>query len=274
MPIFTKKNIHLLYVISIIFLVIISIVWLIGNSLFTEEQSFEARLFQDIIIVGSIALATVFLFYLSILYKPSTSVGKVWLLLALGALGWTIGESTFSYYELFTDIEPFPSIADFFYLIAYIPLSMALILQMVHMDITLAKKEKIVIAIVYALICVFVIVTVIVIPIQQASPIPQSEVFAYFVGALYPILDLILILCVFVVFAKIRHGKVNTAWILLLIGILITTIADIIFNWVETLNVPEQLFYPYDLLFIISYVFILNSAWTMIYLMKQAFQKT
>ncbi|HEY0089014.1 MAG TPA: hypothetical protein VGB37_09225, partial [Candidatus Lokiarchaeia archaeon] len=186
----------------------------------------------------------------------------------------TIGESIYSYYELFTDIDPFPSIADFFYLIAYIPLSLALILQMVHTEITLSKKEKIVIAIIYALICVFVVVTVIVIPIQNEPPTLQSEVFAYFVGALYPILDLLLILCVFIVFAKIRHGKVNTAWILLLFGILMTTIADILFNWVETLDVPEQLFYPYDLLFIISYVFILSSAWTMIYLMKQAFQKT
>ena len=263
-----------MYIISIIFLVIISIVWFVGDFLFTEEQAFEAKLFQDVIIVGSIALATVFLFYLSILYKPSTLIGKVWLLLALGALCWTFGELTFSYYELFTDINPFPSIADFFYLIAYLPLSLALILQMVHTEIMLSKKEKIIIAIVYALICVFVVITVIILPIQQEFPIPQSEIFAYFVSALYPILDLILILCVFIVFAKIRHGKVNTAWILLLIGILINTIADILFNWVETLDLPEQMFYQYDLLYVISYIFILNSALTMIYLMKQAFQTT
>ncbi|HEY0088735.1 MAG TPA: hypothetical protein VGB37_07815, partial [Candidatus Lokiarchaeia archaeon] len=68
MPILTKKTIFILYVLSIIFLVIISIVWLIGNLFFTEEREFAAKFFQDIIIVASLALATVFLFYLSILY--------------------------------------------------------------------------------------------------------------------------------------------------------------------------------------------------------------
>jgi hypothetical protein len=206
------------------------------------------------------------------LYKPSTIAGKVWLLLAIGMLGWTIGEIIYIYYELFTDIAPFPSIADLFYLLAYIPLSIGLILQLRIIKVELPNKEKIITAIIYIAICVLVIITVIILPILEIYPIPEEETLVYFVSFLYPIFDLLLIFCVVIVFVKFRHGKINMAWILLLVGFLCDTFGDILFNWQEAVIGAEAMFEPFDLLFILGYILIINSAFTMVHLLTKEFE--
>ncbi|MFW9906829.1 MAG: hypothetical protein ACFFFH_21170, partial [Candidatus Thorarchaeota archaeon] len=240
--------------------------------IFTEEQWYEAYIFQDVVTIASAFLAFLFLLCVAILYKPSTKAGKVWLLFSLGYLAWTIGETIYSYYELFTDIAPFPSMADFFYLIAFLPISIGLILQARLIKIQLSTQEKIIIILLFITISMIVIIAVILLPIQEAYPIPEEEKFAYFIGMLYPICDLILILCVLIVFFKLRHGKITVAWILLLVGFLFDTIGDILFNWVETVREEEMLFEPFDLFFIFGYIFVINSALTMIYLMSKTFE--
>jgi hypothetical protein len=117
-------------------------------------------------------------------------------------------------------------------------------------------------------------VSVVVLPIQAVYPIPEEETFDYALGASYPILDLILILSILVVFAKLRHGKINLAWILLLAGFFLITVADIAFNWIEAFELETVLFEFYDLLFLIGYIIILVGALSVISLMTKTFGTT
>lgn len=266
----SKTSLKIVYIISSIIVLVLIYIWFSG--IFTEEQWYEAYIFQDVVTIVSAALAFIFILYIAILYKPSTYAGKIWLLFALGFLAWTIGEIIYIYYEFFTDIDPFPSIADFFYLIAYLPISIGLIMQSRLIKIPLSTQEKIIIVLLFAVISIVVFITVIFLPIQEVYPIPEEEIVAYIVGVLYPICDLILILFVFVVFIKMRHGKINVAWMLLLIGFLLDTTGDILYNWVVTVRKEELLFEPFDLFFIFGYIFSINSAITMIYLMSKTFE--
>lgn len=260
------------YIINAIFIIAMSIVWTFNEFFFSESMTFEANMFQSIIIIIAAALGAIFLIHVALLYKISTSIGKVWLLLGLGIMGWCIGDIIYAYYENYTEVAPFPSIADLFYLLAYIPLSWGLILQMRLLQIKLPLGEKIIIAIIFIIVCIIVAVFVIVIPIQEEYPIPEDELIGYLVSALYPIVDLILLLCVIIVFAKFRKGKIHVAWILLLMGILMTLIADILFNWVESIVEETATFELYDLLFLIGYVFIYIGALAVINIMTKTFE--
>lgn len=268
----SDKSMKLIYIINGIFILAMIIIWFIPSLIFSEAMEFEANIFQSILIIMTAAIDTICLWYLANRYKLPTTLGKMWFLLGLGMLGWFIGEIIYTYYENFTEIDPFPSIADLFYLLAYIPLSIGLILQMRLLKITLPKRDKFIVFISFLIICIIVIVSVIILPIQEVSPIPEDEIFAYFVAALYPILDLFLMLCIFVVFAKLYHGEINTAWLFLLLGFLLTVFADIIFNWVEVVGVEPVTFELYDLLYLIGYILIYIGAFKVINIMTKTFE--
>jgi hypothetical protein len=64
-----------------------------------EDMEIEARLFQTILLIISASLGAVFLLYLGILHKISTSIGKVWLLLGVGMAAWAIAEFIYTYLD-------------------------------------------------------------------------------------------------------------------------------------------------------------------------------
>ena len=261
------------YLISVIFIIITILIWISGIFLI-EYPVYESYLFQSIVTIAPASLASALLLYLAFLYKISTRVSKIWLLLGIGMLELTIGDFIYCYYELYTDIHPFPSIADVFYLSSYIPLITGLVLQMKLLKMPLSCYEKIFIAIIFGIISIFVVTTVIILPLHKYHSLLEKELIEYIISALYPVYDLILILCIMVVFAKLRHGDINIAWILLLIGVLLITVADILFNWVQNVAKEELLFEPFDLFFLIGYVLIINSTIKIIKIMSDTFGKT
>jgi hypothetical protein len=248
------------------------LIWISGIFLI-EYPVFEAILFQSIVAITTASLAAALLLYTAFLYKISTYIGKSFLMLGIGILELAIGDFIYSYYELYTDISPFPSIADIFYLSSYVPLITGLILQMKLLKISLSYQEKTFIAIMFGIISIFVVITVIILPLHEYYNLLEKELIEYVISVQYPVYDLVLILCIMVVFAKLRYGDINIAWLLLLIGFLLITVADILFNWIQNV-VEELLFEPFDLFFIIGYVLIINSTSKIIIIMVETFDKT
>lgn len=271
----SEKDFRIICIINAIFIIIMVIIWfLIGDLIFPEGREFEAEMFQSVIMVIVASIGLVFLWYLVYIYKLSTTSGKVWFLLGLGITIGIMGDIAYTYYELFTEEAPFPNIAYFFYLMSYLPLFIGLLLQIRLIEIELPSLDRVIIVISYIIICIIVIVLVIIIPIQRAYPIPEEEVLKYFIGALYLIFDLILLICVMVLFAKLRGGKLNIALILLLIGFIFIIIADILFYWMENVVKETTTFDFYDLLFIIGFIFIYISALSVISLMTKTFEES
>lgn len=270
----SNKIMKIIYAISVIVIILIIFIWTNNGLFFSKGMNLEATLFQTILIVIAAFLGAIFLLYLGILYKISTSIGKVWFLLGVGMATWAIGEIFYTYFQLFTSIPPFPSVADIFYISAYLPLIAGLIIQMFILQIKLPILDKVIITIAYAAISIFIVVFVIILPVQSVYPMSGTETFDYALGALYPILDLVLLLCILVVFAKLRHGKINLAWILLLIGFFCVTVADIVFNWIGAFHITIVLFESYDLLFLIGYILILVGVLSVISLMTKTFETT
>ncbi len=273
----TDKIEKIVLSITFITMAIFTVFWLSGEILFAGLTYEQQKLFQTILLMVGSAIAGIFSIYLGIMYKFSTSSGKIWLFIGIGMLCWTIGDFIYTYYDIYTEEAPFPSIADFFYLIAYVPLALGLLLQTKVLGIKLSIFEKVLILIVFVAVSIFVLWLTLFYPIQlwyEGAPIPPEDMFGIVIGALYPILDLVLLICVLIVFVKLRHGEINIAWILLLIGILSIIIADIIFNYKENVLGEEfaLTWELYDLLFVIGYLFIFASAIRIIGLMSGTFE--
>lgn len=252
----------------------ITIFWLTGNYLLYEYEQI-ATLTQSILMIIFAGLAGVMCLILSTKYKISSESGKVWLCISLGMFGWMIGDILYTYFDVFTGEAPFPSIADFFYLIAYLPLTLGFIIQSKIIKVPLNMKEKIVNAIVYITISIIVVVYVLIFPIQswyEGEAIPIEDLFEITIAVLYPLLDLVLLALVMIVLTKFRHGKINRSWSLLIAGILMTIVGDILFNWVENVIGASILFEMYDLFLLAGYFLIYLGAFFLISLLGRGFE--
>ena len=62
-------------------------------------------------------------------FSTRAAQGKAIAMLTLGVAAWCVGELLWTYYDLVVSIDPYPSLADVFYLVAYLPLAGGLIME-------------------------------------------------------------------------------------------------------------------------------------------------
>ena len=268
----SKNKLKFVYIISSIIVVAILVYWYFSNLNFTSNHPFEHRFFQSIIIISTRTSATISVLYLAYLYKPATKVGKFWLFLGLGLLSKTIGEVLYQYFLVFTDIPAFPSIADIFFLAAYPFWYIAFYIQIKLISVKLLLSEKIIVFGIFITLCVFTFIMVIILPIYELYPLSSLDIFLLVMGASYPLCDLVLLISILILFTKLRKGKMEITWILILLGFLIYLIANIIFNWFWAVVQIVMGYAIFDALISIGHIFILNGALTVISLMKTEFE--
>nr|MDO8115416.1 hypothetical protein [Candidatus Sigynarchaeota archaeon] len=261
----SDKAIKRIFTINACCIILVILLWIFGNDLFAGADETTMILFQEALLLASIILGVIFLLSLGSLYKLSTKMGRIWLFLGLGMLCWFLGELIFTILDLDPLGSPFPSIADIFYILAYPFLAIGLLIQTGLLKIKLSVKEIIgaIIVIVASAAVIFVIVLLPLIE-EWAS---TTDLFGSFVEALYPVLDIFLLATVIFVYVKLRHGKINSAWILILLGLVMMTVADTLYSSYPQ-DDPLIIFKLYDLAFFISYMLILSGSLKVINLMS------
>jgi len=255
---------------SLCWIITITVLWLTGNQLFVGSDEDIALFIQFFLTLIPLILSIVALFLLAAAHGFSTIAGKIWVLLGFGLTWWFVGDFVYAYFEYKGQLQ-FPSIADMFYIIGYVPITIGLMFQMFQLNIKLHHREKILsficIILVTALIGFFVLYpTIAKMALTGVSALAQIE------GALYPVADIILLSIVIIVFGKLYHGKINVAWILILLGLATITFADCLYL-VSYSQGDNYLFNIYDLAFIISYILILVGSLKLISIMMTIFEK-
>ena len=91
-------------------------------------------------------------------------------------------------------------------------------------------------------------------------------------GASYPLCDLVLLISILILITKLRKGKMEIAWILILSGFLIYLVANIIFSWAWVVVQIVTGYTVTSLLQSIAHILFLNGALTVISLMKTEFE--
>jgi hypothetical protein len=205
-----------------------------------------ATVFTDLVFVP-IPGALVVLSILSVKrHGLKGSHGKAWISFTVYSVLWFIAEQVWTVLELFYHQKPFPSIADFFYIVGYPAYFIFAILYIRPVKKAITKK----IIIVSSLVAVAVLVPNLYMAFENSS---GEDQFATALGAFYPFADAIVLVPAFIGVLLFLGGKVNFPWFLMLLGIIVEVVADTGFQY-YSLDNSIYTGHPVDILFLWSYV--------------------
>jgi hypothetical protein len=161
---------------------------------------------------------------------------------------WFIAEITAAIYTVYLNIKAFPSLADIFYLGGYIWLFIAFSMLFNMFQSVFSKKMFKVMAF-PTVTTALVVSQVLLIPAIASSTNLVTLAFSF----AYPILDLILFAFSFSILLIFIKGGIGKAWFFLTLSILLATVADLLFSYLQL----QGLFYkghPIELLWLWSYI--------------------
>lgn len=178
---------------------------------------------------------------------------QVWIYFTLGITFWFLGELTWGIYTLALGVEiPYPSIADGFWLIGYIPFLFALTS---YLSIVRPAISKGILTVASTIVSISAVASssLFIIP----AVVEETDTLTRIINVAYPSLDLLLFACSILgllVFTTTRlAGKIEKGWILLNVGILMNVIADSLFSYTTAQDTyynghPLELFFHFGYL--------------------------
>ena len=180
-------------------------------------------------------------------FKKTGNHGKSWLFFLGTAVSWFLAETSWTVYELIYKQNPFPSIADGFYITGYPLMFGFLIYYLKPVKKAITRKM---------LASAILISMTISIPSIYMAYSPESNVslFENILATAYPVLDSIIFVPAILGVSLFFKGEVNLPWSLICIGILCFAIGDIGFQFTTFTNT----YYtgnPVDMILIWAYIF-------------------
>ena len=200
------------------------------------------------ILVGNfmyIPITTSLVVVSSMMMFKSGFIGKhgiAWISMTICAVSWLIAELTWIFYEVMLNVDPFPSVADLFYVVGYPFLFLFLIFYIEPVRKAVTKKMLIV----ATLLSLSVLIPSLFLALEDDSEMPYFEAI---LAGIYPMLDALVIIPALIGVTLFFKGKVNFMWTLVCLGIFSLFIADTVFlfaqidMWYYTGNPLELLFY-------------------------------
>ena len=183
--------------------------------------------------------------------------------LVISFISWFAAELTWNLYEHVLEIDPYPSIADFFYISAPIFMFISLIVFLQPLQNKI-KKTHVIFA---SLISILVLIPILIITLESNS---QVEFFETAIAMIYPIVDAILLVPAIIAILVSAREKKNSFWVMILIGIIVFIIGDDLFLF---LTIYEQYYdgNPVDILWLTSYVIWSFAIYSLIYKSKMKY---
>ncbi len=180
-------------------------------------------------------------------FRGSGNHGKAWLLFLGSASSWFIAETIWTIEQLVYNINPFPSMADVFYIAGYPFMFLFLINYLKPVKKGITKK---------------MIITSILISASLSVPSaymaysfdPKVSILENTLATAYPIADAIMFVPAIIGIALFFRGQVNFTWSLICIGILCSSLGDMGFQITEFTN-TYYTGHPVDIVLIWSYMF-------------------
>jgi len=214
------------YVLSLVYSIVLAFIYGAG------QLSPEFMLvFSNILFPATAGVAVMASFWTLKRYaahNPKPRFSAAWIGLSAWLFMWFLGESTWAVYVVLLQIDPFPSLADIFFLGGYVFLGLALFLILQLFSSVFSEKTL-------ALSAAASVSVAVVVGYLLLTPILTSEADLYKVvfAAAYPILDIGLFALVFSIFMIFMQGAVGKAWFFLTLGVASNIFADLLFNYAE-----------------------------------------
>lgn len=190
-------------------------------------------------------------FFISFRYKKSLVFGKSYLFLGSAYFVIFLGEVTYMIYDIVYNIEPYPSIADVFFFLQYPLLITHLILNIKFFSPKLKTNYKI--------WAVVMPIAVLIGYTALSTHLDEVEFleFDFLYGVVFVYFAALTFSFAVIGGAILKEGIVGKAWMLLVIGVALTTIGDV---WYYNL----ELFDAYDLIHPVN-MFWYAGYWVIVY---------
>lgn len=156
---------------------------------------------------------------------------RIWGYFATGIFLWAIAETIWGFYEVILEVvTPYPSIADFFWVLGYVPFFLGLSLRYGSLDVILDARRR-------AAVLVFTGVVFFLTAYFVFSPIlsefDPARMLESLLNIFYPVGDLVLLILTSLVFFSMGTGRFALTWRLILSGFVITAVADLVFSYLS-----------------------------------------
>lgn len=152
------------------------------------------------------------------------------ILLTFGMGSWLIGESLWTYFESIANIQPFPSIADIFYLLAY-PMFFYALYREIKLTQISWKSLSTSLLFLMGIIALLLIIIVSYFGVYMAYS-PNETFLANTIAISYGVADMILIIATMALLVlawEFRGGALSRIWMSIFISFFLTLVADILF---------------------------------------------
>ena len=149
---------------------------------------------------------------------------RIWFGFTLGSLFWIFAETSWAVYYFSGVAVPYPGVPDIFYLAAYIPIALSVLLYFRSFSRALTPIRK-VLSIGAIAFSVSLVLSVVV-PIEFSTPKPAMTTFT---DLTYPAADLILLSLTILSLAIFFGGSMGKWWTILTVAIILDIIGDELF---------------------------------------------
>ena len=161
-------------------------------------------------------------------YKGSPVFGKTYLALAIGFILLFVGDLVYNYYLLVLDEDPYPSIADIFFIAFYAFAGFHIVKNVKYFkkDLTWGSKIGVVIiaGIMIGAFGIFTLETLV------------DDPIVYYSSMAYVVSSAILLALALVAFIVFRNSVLGVAWTMLVIGIFLYSVADVWYYYLEEIG--------------------------------------
>lgn len=182
-------------------------------------------------------ITTVFAALLFLQLRANVRSRILWGGLLAGWTLWAIAETLWFVFGYLGQEVPYPSIADLFWLIGYIPLGIGLYSRLREMPLKLTTLQKLALW-GSSLVTIFITIAFVILPVFRQYD--ASNQLASIISIVYPLADLVLLVSVLRLLFVYRSGDYGFGWNMLITGFVLMTVADLVFAYAT----PLGLYYP------------------------------
>ncbi len=227
-----------------ILLLILGLAIVFQTFVYTAPETDEIEYVIAAVSILNPLVASIFAFYISKMYGSSIVFGKSYAVLGTALFMMFLGESTWYIYIFLLGIDPYPSIADVLFFAFYPLAATHIILNVKFFNTKIDLHNKVWIG----TIPVTIVIIYLLFSLQEGV---ETDI-VFYTGLLFVIGSSVLLSLGLLGAIVFRGGVLGIAWLLLLIGILLTTTGDV---WYYYIEIPGTYYsgHPVELLWYTSY---------------------
>lgn len=214
---------------AVVLILVVLNLFVVGGDLFIQKFNNGASL--PFALVNLIAAASIWS-----KMSSNTQNRAMWTGLITGWALWTLAETIWAIYT-FLDLDPYPSPADFFWVLGYIPMGIGLIIRARTMPTKPTRSQYVYILSVTAFTFLITLLAILIPIIQEFQ---WHRALESLLSLAYPLLDLALISILWRLFFTYEEGDYGFSWRLLTLGFMCMTLSDLFFTYAAW----QEIYYP------------------------------